>query len=100
MARLGGDEFAILLDETDLAQSIVVVERCLDSLKTPTLLGDSPVVAGASFGLVSAPDGGETADSLMRHADMAMYQAKRLGIGYHMYNGVLTNSELERIVLP
>ena len=83
VARLGGDEFGVLLEgmmrESD-AQS--VIERIKSSLRRPITLGDREVVVGASLGVAHARDA-QSADELLRNADVAMYQAKTAGKGRH-----------------
>ena len=79
-ARLGGDEFAVLLDDTpDLAKSVQVAERIIESLRGGFLIGSSEVQVGGSIGIAAARTGLERADELLRNADVAMYTAKRLG---------------------
>ena len=81
VARLGGDEFGVLLEgmtrETDATS---VIERIAMVLKRPVLLRDREVVIGASLGVAHARDA-QSADELLRNADMAMYQAKTAGKG-------------------
>jgi diguanylate cyclase (GGDEF)-like protein len=77
-ARLGGDEFAVLLDDVgddELALSIAI--RLADALREPIELGDASPAIAASIGVaLSGNDLGETADDLLRNADVAMYAAK------------------------
>jgi diguanylate cyclase (GGDEF)-like protein len=81
-ARLGGDEFAILLEEIDgPSTAITVAERVLTSLAAPLDLGESAPRVGASIGIALSGAGGETADDLLRNADIAMYSAKGAGRG-------------------
>ena len=77
-ARLGGDEFAVLLDDVgdeELALSIAI--RLADALREPIELGDALPAIAASIGVaLSGHDVRETADDLLRNADVAMYAAK------------------------
>lgn len=80
-ARLGGDEFALLL--TGCRSSTRALQR-LDTLaqhlNQPYLLaGEKVENISASIGLAMFPDHGDNADELLRHADQAMYDAKRAG---------------------
>ena len=79
-ARLGGDEFAILLDDTQsLERASTVASRLIDALGVSfPLLGDD-VVIGTSIGIAMARGGDQTADELLRNADVAMYTAKAMG---------------------
>jgi diguanylate cyclase (GGDEF)-like protein len=81
-ARLGGDEFAILLEEVDdEAAAMAVAERLLESFGAPLdVEGHSPRLA-ASIGLALSGKPGETAEDLVRNADIAMYAAKAAGRG-------------------
>ena len=82
LARLGGDEFAILLtDLSDLDDAVHVATKLLVSLQTAYRLRDQDVYSGGSLGLAFYPDDAKDSDSLLRYADMAMYQAKQAGRG-------------------
>jgi len=79
-ARLGGDEFAILVEGADADELRALATRVLLALTgTPMFLSGVMVTVGASVGIASA--NGEDADTLLRNADLAMYQAKRGGGG-------------------
>ena len=81
VARLGGDEFAVLLEGMITpADADVVVQRLLASLKSPISVNGHDVAVTASIGIAHAK-GVDTADSLLRDADVAMYQAKRTSKG-------------------
>lgn len=80
-ARLGGDEFALLLeDRGGIDRAIDMAESLLDGLREPVLIGGYEVMVLASVGVaVAAP--GMTTTTLLRDADIAMYEAKRAGKG-------------------
>jgi diguanylate cyclase (GGDEF)-like protein len=79
-ARLGGDEFAILLDDTpSLELASTVARRLIDALGVSFPLVGDDVVIGASIGIAMARSEDQTADELLRNADVAMYTAKALG---------------------
>ncbi len=82
VARLGGDEFAILhgplrtdKDAAGLAARLVAL------MAEPMLIDGHEVVIGASIGIATAPTDGQTASTLMKNADLALYQAKEDGRG-------------------
>jgi diguanylate cyclase (GGDEF)-like protein len=75
-ARLGGDEFAVLLDGRSDAE--VVAERIVVSLQACFAIEGHEVFVGVSVGIAS---GRQPAETLLRNADVAMYQAKRAGAG-------------------
>jgi diguanylate cyclase (GGDEF)-like protein/PAS domain S-box-containing protein len=80
VARAGGDEFVAVLPDCDGAQVANVAEKMLHALSLPIDLGGGAnVVTGASIGVALYPDDGDDVDTLMLHADMAMYQAKHEG---------------------
>lgn len=77
--RYGGEEFVVLLSETDLAGAKVVAERIRRSIAAATISYDMVALrVTASIG-VAALRAGDTADSLVKRADTAMYQAKHGG---------------------
>jgi diguanylate cyclase (GGDEF)-like protein/PAS domain S-box-containing protein len=78
-ARLGGDEFAVLLEGATLAAAIRVAEAFIDALTgAPVELPGRSVAISASIGIATTA-GAETAETALRNADLAMYQAKRNG---------------------
>jgi diguanylate cyclase (GGDEF)-like protein/PAS domain S-box-containing protein len=79
-ARLGGDEFVILLDDLANPEDVhVVARRLLEALTEPYQLGVHEVHSTASVGIVCGTSTYTTADEVLRDADTAMYEAKRLG---------------------
>jgi diguanylate cyclase (GGDEF)-like protein/PAS domain S-box-containing protein len=79
-ARIGGDEFAILLEETAGAEDARdVARRMLDALRAPFKLGERELHVQASVGVALRSRQSDTADDLLRDADVAMYVAKRRG---------------------
>jgi len=84
-ARIGGDEFVVLLDDIrgDL-DAQVVAARLLDVLAQPYQIGVHRLTSSASIGIVTAEHAGEDADSVLRDADIAMYEAKREGRGRYV----------------
>ncbi len=80
VGRYGGDEFVIVLDRLEsVGDAVAVAERIIESMKAPMIVGDSSVTVSASLGISLTP--ADTADSLMRDADLAMYRAKERGGG-------------------
>jgi diguanylate cyclase (GGDEF)-like protein/PAS domain S-box-containing protein len=79
-ARLGGDEFVILLPEiTDLKDAANMAGRLLLSFQTPLSVEGHTFPVSLSLGIAVFPDDGENFEELLKHADMAMYQAKKNG---------------------
>jgi diguanylate cyclase (GGDEF)-like protein len=81
VARLGGDEFAIFIeDPTDTEGCTLITTRIIDALERPFTLEGRELFISASLGLATAREG-ESADDLLRNADVAMYIAKTRGKG-------------------
>ncbi|GJG86897.1 hypothetical protein tb265_20780 [Gemmatimonadetes bacterium T265] len=101
VARLGGDEFAVLLESmTSPADALTVVQRITGALAAPATVDGRDVPAGASVGIAYAR-GDESADDLLRNADVAMYRAKASGKRRHaifepgMHAALVARLELE-----
>ena len=80
LARLGGDEFVLLL--TDMVYPNEwenVVERVMQAVQEPVSLGEHSVTVSVSVGVAVFPEDDADGDTLLRHADQAMYQAKQAG---------------------
>lgn len=80
VARLGGDEFAILLTPLHAIEDAQrIAEKIIHSMLEPiSLPGQASIVTSLSIGIAVYPEHGATPDTLLRAADAAMYQAKRL----------------------
>jgi len=72
-------------DATDLHQGRIVAQTVLDTMETPFVIEGHVIHVGASIGISVYPDHGEEKDVLLRHADVAMYVAKRGRRGYAVY---------------
>ncbi|WP_433359603.1 putative bifunctional diguanylate cyclase/phosphodiesterase [Actinoplanes sp. CA-142083] len=77
-ARLGGDEFAVLLDADEVPTAEEAATRVLQALAEPFRVGEDHLLAHASVGVAIA-GAGDSADEVLRNADIAMYQAKAGG---------------------
>ncbi|MFL0797406.1 MAG: EAL domain-containing protein [Cellvibrionaceae bacterium] len=77
IARMGGDEFTVLLEQVDSsADAVFVAQKIIDDISQPGIFNSRPYNIGCSIGIAMYPSAGEDADTLQRHADAAMYQAK------------------------
>lgn len=87
VARIGGDEFTIVLEDArNLHDVIAVAEKILPALSQPYQIADASVVLGASVGIAVYPEAGQTAEILMRNAELARQQAKSTrGTHFHFY---------------
>lgn len=99
VARLGGDEFALLLPDVDEKAALRAAEEILKVLDRPFTIGQLAVDARASVGIALFPSHGQDKETLMRHADVAMYLAKRSSAGYAMYSSEHDSYSSERLTL-
>jgi diguanylate cyclase (GGDEF)-like protein/PAS domain S-box-containing protein len=84
VARLGGDEFAVLVDGVHGPdEAVVVAERVLDAMRRRVRLEGAEVTVAASIGIATSAHA-ETAEALLRDADVAMYRAKARGKGQYL----------------
>jgi diguanylate cyclase (GGDEF)-like protein len=86
IARLGGDEFGVILIELDGSGMAQVARKILHALTDPLAVDGQPIDVTASIGIAQYPHHGTDAATLLKHADVAMYAAKRRGGGYMSYN--------------
>jgi diguanylate cyclase (GGDEF)-like protein len=100
VARFGGDEFLVLLDKCEPSGAAPVAQRIVDAFGAPFALGDELHAVGASVGISVFPRDGADADTLVRHADMAMYAAKNEGKAqFRFYDPLLSGSVRARAQL-
>ena len=79
-ARLGGDEFALLISPVENEEQVLsIAERILAAVTRPFNLDDAELQVTTSLGIALVPKDGTEPDSLLKHADLAMYQAKEMG---------------------
>ncbi|MFC3882364.1 diguanylate cyclase domain-containing protein [Bacillus songklensis] len=87
-ARLAGDEFTVILPEITREDVVQVAERVLEELRLPVILKKNSVKVTSSIGIVFYPHHGDNVETLLKHADQAMYQAKKQGKNnYLIYTG-------------
>jgi diguanylate cyclase (GGDEF)-like protein/PAS domain S-box-containing protein len=99
VARLGGDEFVLLWNDIgDEADCIQALERVLEKVAEPIKVKGEPMEVSASIGVTLYPEDDVDADSLLRHADHAMYSAKQLGKNrYQMFDARLERQITARV---
>ena len=79
-ARLGGDEFALVQEGvTELDAPDQMARRVLAVLEAPFVIEEQEIEVSASLGITTFPDHGDTAERLIRNADVALYRAKAAG---------------------
>ncbi len=85
-ARFGGDEFVVLLLGSDVRERARhMAQLTLELLRLPLMTETRPVVLNVSIGIALFPDDADSAQSLLRNADVAMYQAKLHGKNGHRF---------------
>ena len=101
VARLGGDEFALILPTVaDMKSAILTLEKIQALFEEPMTIDGQSVQISPSLGAALFPKDGETAELLLRHADAAMYDAKRRHAGVAVYTADLAPTGKERASLP
>lgn len=100
VARISGDEFVILLPGKDERSAMQTAERLLRELRRPYRIREQDLYLTASIGIAMYPEDAADAESLIKHADMAMFEAKAKGKNaISRYHKELTYRSLERIKL-
>ncbi len=100
VVRLGGDEFAVLLRQvSDVAEPCRLSEGLAAALVDPVYLDGMPLDVFGSIGIAVYPDHGEDFDTLLRHADVAMYDAKTHNSGVAVYDPAQDHNSIERLSL-
>ncbi|MDD2178451.1 EAL domain-containing protein [Acidovorax sp. D2M1] len=92
IARLSGDEFVLLLSECTTEQAVQSAHRVLHDIAQPLNILGQTHVPHASIGIAMFPNDGDTIDTLLRHADQAMHQAK----SDHRHSMQLFSAEMNR----
>ena len=101
LSRFGGDEFVVIVSGiSESSDAELVATRLLSSLSEPVTLGATQIYSSASIGIALYPDDATSAETLLKHADTAMYQAKAQGGNrYLFYHIRQTASVVERLTL-
>lgn len=99
VARLGGDEFGVLLSNVASDGDVTrLAQRILNSFATPMRIDGRDVFATPSIGVAFAPDNGADEETLLKHADSAMYRAKERGRNnYQFFSSELHERAVRRM---
>ncbi len=100
VARLGGDEFAVIITHPPASRAASRVARKLNqALAESFKLGSRRYAIGASIGISVYPDDGTDAHTLLRQADLAMYQAKQRRSGFEYFSDELNTVAQQQLTL-
>lgn len=98
VARLGGDEFAILINTSkSVGEGATIANKALEVLREPFVVEGIKLTISASIGIACYPDDGDDSHELLRAADVAMYQAKKLSLGVMHYDDKYDNYNPQRL---
>lgn len=99
LARLGGDEFALLISPCQPGWLIPAAEHYRTALHEPFAVRGISMTLNATIGIALYPDHGESAGSLLQHAEVAMYLGKQQRSPYALYRPELDRHSLLRLAL-
>jgi len=99
LARLGGDEFIVMLPLVESTMTAkTVAEKIVRTIKQPLYLGVHELCVTASVGIAMYPDDGDSADALIKNADIAMYHTKDLGKdGFNIFTRELSDQQEQQL---
>lgn len=100
IARMGGDEFAMVLTPVEGARGAeLVAQKMQKALEEPFTVDGHELDVRASMGIAICPTDGIDGPTLLRHADVAMYRAKRSREGYALYNAASDDNNSPQMAL-
>jgi diguanylate cyclase (GGDEF)-like protein/PAS domain S-box-containing protein len=100
IARIGGDEFTVVLDQPHSAETIASTSQALaDCLRAPIDVAGISIEVGVSIGIARFPQDASEAGTLLRHADVAMYVAKRRGAPYEYYDAAHDENSVRKLAI-
>ena len=101
ISRWGGDEFVVILEDLEsLSNATTAAEKIIKSLQKPFHVKQHTLMTSASIGIALYPDNGEDSQTLIKHADSAMYLAKESGKNnFQYYTKELSQSIQDRLTI-
>jgi len=98
-ARLGGDEFAVIVPNCEAQRALMVAHNIQNALEKPVAINNVEIDIRSSIGIALFPQHGNDAEVLFRHAEVAMYTAKKRGTAPTTYSANLDSYNLRRLAL-
>ena len=98
-ARIGGDEFVVLLQDVDVNTARRVADKVYFSLHQPVRIGTHDYRPEASFGIAIFPQDGKDVESLLKHADTAMYHARKAHTHIHYFSDEMETQAARYLLL-
>jgi len=99
ISRLGGDEFAVALPSVGLEKAVTISQKIIKVMVEPFQIEGNPLHVDISIGIALYPQHGQDGDTLLQHADVAMYVAKRQKGNYAVYNAEQDEYSMNRLML-
>lgn len=100
VTRQGGDEFVVVLVDVQSVSAAMWANKVLKSLSEPYHIEGHELSTSASIGVALSPEDGDDMETLMKHADAAMYHAKQLGRNnVQFFTESITQAAVERLML-
>lgn len=101
LARLGGDEFVTIVEAPqDIHSLCIIADKIITDFTIPYIIEGAEFHLGVSIGITVYPETGETAEILLKNADLAMYESKQQGKNrYNLYAHVLNEQAQRRLIL-
>lgn len=98
VARIGGDEFTILLEHTDSTSNILrITKKIIRSIQRPHSIDNHEIFVGCSIGIAVYPNAGSDVETLQKHADMAMYEAKQsTSKSFHFFTEAMNREAVQQ----
>lgn len=99
ISRIGGDEFVVILEQLGQAgKAAALAQNCIDTLARPFAIAGHEIFITPSIGIALFPEDGNDAESLIKHADIAMYRSKEEGRHqYSFFTRQLSDKVKERL---
>jgi predicted signal transduction protein with EAL and GGDEF domain len=100
VARLGGDEFAFLLPNLGgVDGAVAVARRVTEALEAPVDVDGNLIVVAGTLGLAMFPEHGDSAETLLRRADVALYVAKHIQSDFSVYDPAYDRNSVKQLAL-